>query len=163
MSDYTDLEHERGNSIFSTLLHTDWRGYKINIIDTPGMDDFVGEVISALKVADTGIMVLNAQFGVEVGTELTWEYASNFKTPMIFAINHLDHDKSDFDTTIDQARNRFGHGVTVMQYPLNQGDDFDSIVDVLKMTVYKFPKNGGKPEKLPIPENEIDKAYKTSK
>ncbi len=160
MSDYTDLEHERGNSIFSTLLHTDWRGYKINIIDTPGMDDFVGEVISALKVADTGIMVLNAQFGVEVGTELTWEYASNFKTPMIFAINHLDHDKSDFDTTIDQARNRFGHGVTVMQYPLNQGDDFDSIVDVLKMTVYKFPKNGGKPEKLPIPENEIDKASK---
>ena len=160
MSDYTDLEHERGNSILSTLLHTDWRGYKINILDTPGMDDFVGEVISALKVADTGIMVLNAQFGVEVGTELTWEYASNFKTPMIFAINHLDHDKSDFDTTIDQARNRFGHGVTVMQYPLNQGDDFDSIVDVLKMTVYKFPKNGGKPEKLPIPENEIDKASK---
>jgi len=160
MSDYSDLEHERGNSIFSTLLHTDWRGFKINVIDTPGMDDFVGEVISALKVADTGIMVLNAQFGVEVGTELTWEYAANYKTPIIFAINHLDHDKSDFDTTIDQAQARFGHGVTVMQYPLNQGPDFDTIVDVLKMTVYKFPKNGGKPEKLPIPESEAEKAAK---
>ncbi len=160
VSDYTEVEHERTNSIFSTLMHCNWRGYKINIIDTPGFEDFIGEVISALKVADTGVMVLNAQFGVEVGTEITWEYAERFQTPMIIAVNHLDHEKSDFDTTVEQARSRFGNGVTVIQYPLNQGAGFNTIVDVLKMTAYKFPADGGKPEKIPIPDSEKEKAEK---
>ena len=158
VSDYTDIEHERGNSIFSTLMHSDWRGYKINIIDTPGYDDFVGEIISALKVADTGVMVLNGQYGVEVGSEIIWEYTENFKTPMIFVVNQLDHEKADFDKTVEQAKNRFGRKVTVVQYPLNAGNGFDSIIDVLKMTMYKFPADGGKPEKLPIPDDEKEKA-----
>ena len=158
VSDYTELEHERGNSIFSTLMHSDWRGYKINIIDTPGYDDFVGEVVSALKVADTGVMVLNGVFGVEVGSEIIWEYTEKFKTPIIFAVNQLDHEKSDFDKSVEQAKQRFGRKVTVVQYPLNQGTGFDSIIDVLKMTMYKFPKEGGKPEKLPIPDEEKERA-----
>src|SRR5205809_1030009 len=91
--DYHELEQDRGNSIFSKLLHTKWRGYKINIQDTPGYDDFVGEVISALRVADTGVMLLNAAMGVEVGTDIIWEYTEKFKTPMIFAVNELDEDE----------------------------------------------------------------------
>ena len=159
-SDYHELEKERKNSIFTTLLHTQWKGDKINIIDTPGFDDFVGEVISSLRVADTGVMLLNTQNGVEVGTETIWEYTEQFKTPMIFVANQLDHEKADFDKTVEQAKARFGSNVTVVQYPLNQGNGFDTIVDVLKMTLYKFPAEGGKPEKLPIPDAEKERADK---
>ena len=88
--DYHELEQDRGNSIFSKLMHTKWRGYKINILDTPGYSDFVGEVISALRVADTGVMLINAAAGVEVGSDVIWQYTENFKTPMIFALNKLD-------------------------------------------------------------------------
>ncbi|HVM87016.1 MAG TPA: elongation factor G [Puia sp.] len=158
VADFYELEQERGNSIFSKLLHTQWRGYKINILDTPGYDDFAGEVISSLRVADTGVMLLNANFGVEVGADIIWEYTEHFKTPMIFAVNKLDLDKADFDKTVAQAKDHFGRNVVVVQYPLNQGLEFDSIIDVLRMTMYKFPPQGGKPEKLPIPDNEKDKA-----
>ncbi len=158
VSDYFELEHERGNSVFSKLMHVEWKETKINIIDTPGMDDFVGEVISAFKVADTGLLVLNGANGVEVGTELIWEYADHLKKPMILIINHLDEEKSDFENTIDQAKERFGRKVTVVQYPYNQGLDFNAIIDVHTMLMYKFSTDGGKPEKLPIPESEMAKA-----
>jgi len=158
VSDYNAIEQEKGCSVFATLLHTNWRGYKINILDTPGNDDFVGEVVAALKVADTGVMLLNAPFGVEVGTDLIWEYTETFKTPMIFAVNQLDHEKADFDKTVEQAKSSFGRKVLVVQYPLNAGTGFDSIIDVLKMTMYKFPAEGGKPQKLPIPDAEKAKA-----
>jgi len=160
VGDYHELEQDRGNSIFSKLMHTKWRGYKINILDTPGYDDFVGEVISALRVADTGVMLLNASMGVEVGTDVIWEYTEKFKTPIVFAVNKLDQDKADFERTVQQAKDHFGPHVTVVQYPLNQGLGFDTIIDVLKMTMYKFPVEGGKPEKLPIPESEREKANK---
>jgi elongation factor G len=160
VSDYHPLEQERGNSIFSKLLHTTWQDYKINITDTPGFDDFSGEVISALRVADTGVMLLNAAEGVEVGSDIIWEYTENFKTPMIIAVNKLDHEKADFDATVAQARNHFGSNVTVVQYPLEQGPGFNAIIDVLKMTMYRFPATGGKPEKLPIPDQEREKAGK---
>src|SRR5581483_2913204 len=94
-SDFYELEQQRGNSIFSKLLHTEWRGDKINILDTPGYDDFVGEVVSALRVADTGLMLLNASEGVEVGTDIIWEYTEQFKTPTILLVNKLDHPKAD--------------------------------------------------------------------
>lgn len=158
VSDYTEIEHERSNSIFTTTLHADWRGYKINILDTPGYDDFIGEVVTALRVADTAVMTLNAQFGVEVSTELIWEYIDKFKTPTIFAVNQLDHEKADFDLSVEQAKDRFGRKVTVVQYPLNAGQDFNAIIDVLKMVMYKFPEDGGKPEKLPIPDSEKARA-----
>ncbi|MBK8680186.1 MAG: elongation factor G [Sphingobacteriales bacterium] len=158
VSDYHTLEQERRNSIFSSIMNMQWKDNKINLIDTPGFDDFVGEVIAALRVADTGVMVLNAQNGVEVGTEIIWDYTEQFKTPMLFVVNQLDSDKANFDETLNQARDRFGSKVTIVQYPLNSGPAFNSIVDVLKMVVYKFPANGGKPEKLPIPDAEKEKA-----
>ena len=156
--DYHELEKERGNTIFSKLMHTKWRGYKINIIDTPGYDDFVGEVISALRVADTGVMLLNAVNGVEVGTDIIWDYTEQFKTPMLLAVNKLDDDTADFDRTVAQAKAHFGGKITVVQYPLQTGKNFNAIIDVLKMTMYRFPEEGGKPEKLPIPDNEKEKA-----
>lgn len=156
--DYHELEQERGNSIFSKLMHTKWRGYKINIIDTPGYDDFVGEVLSSLRVADTGIMLLNAAMGVEVGTDVIWQYTEQFKTPMIFAVNHLDNEKADFDGTVKEARQHFGNRITIVQYPLQQGEGFHRIIDVLRMTMYTFKDTGGKPEKHPIPPEEKQKA-----
>ncbi len=158
VSDYHPLEQERGNSIFSKLLHTKWRGYKINILDTPGYDDFVGEVLSALRVADTGVMLINAAMGVEVGTDVIWEYTEKFRTPMILAINRLDDDQADFDRAVQQSKDHFGSKVTVVQYPRQQGAGFHEIIDVLRMTMYKFKDSGGKPEKLPIPDDEKEKA-----
>ncbi len=157
-SDYTNIEKERGNSIFSTLMHTYWKDSKINIIDTPGYDDFIGEVISALKVADTGVIMLHAVNGVEVGTEVVWDYIQRFNTPGILIINQLDKEKSDYQTTLDQAIQRFGNKVIPIQYPLNEGDGFNTIVDALRMIVYKFPADGGKPTKEAIPESEIRRA-----
>ena len=158
VSDYHELEQEKGHSVFSKLLHTRWRGYKINIIDTPGYDDFSGEILTALRVADTGIMLLNAAYGVEVGADIIWQYTEKFKTPIIFAINQLDHGKADFDKTVREAKNHFGNNVVLAQYPLNQGLNFDAIIDLLHMVMYKFPPAGGKPQKLPIPDEEKEKA-----
>ncbi len=155
VSDYTDLEKERSNSIFSKLLHAPWKGYKINILDTPGYDDFSGEVLTALRVADTGLMLLNASAGVEVGTDIIWEYTEKFKTPMIIVVNQLDHPKADFTKTISEAKNHFGNNIVVVQYPLNPGLGFDAIIDVLNLVMYKYSTEGAKPEKLPIPESEL--------
>lgn len=159
-ADYHPLEQERGNSVFSKLLHTKWRGYKINVLDTPGYSDFVGEVLSALRVADTGVMLLNAANGVEVGTDIIWEYTERFRTPMIFAVNKLDDDGADFDRTVQEAKEHFGNKICLVQYPRQVGAGFHEIVDVLRMTLYKFKDTGGKPEKLPIPEEEKEKAYR---
>ena len=158
VSDYHDIEHERGNSVFATPLHTEWKDYKINIIDTPGFDYFIGEIISSTRVADTCVMVINAQHGVEVATELIWNYVDRFNKPTIFAINQIDHPKSDFESSLAALRTRYGGAVTQMQYPLNEGEDFNAIIDLLKMVMYKFPVDGGKPKKLPIPDSEKEKA-----
>ncbi len=158
VSDYHEIEHERENSVYATSMHTEWRGYKINIIDTPGLDDFMGEIVSSMKVADTCVMVINAQQGVEVSTELIWNYVDQFKKPVILAVNQVDHPKSNFESSVDSIKQRFGSPAIVMQYPVNQGEGFDSIIDLLKMTMYKFPKDGGKPEKFPIPEEEQERA-----
>jgi len=158
VSDCHEIEQERGNSVFATCLHTEWRDYKINIIDTPGFDDFAGEMIASLRVADTCVLVINAQHGVEVSTELIWNYVDRFQKPVIFAINQVDHPKSDFDSALISLQKRFGTPVTQMQYPANQGEGFNAIIDLLKMVMYKFPAAGGKPEKLPIPDHEKEKA-----
>jgi len=158
VSDYRDIEHERQNSVSSTVLYAEFGGKKINIIDTPGFDDFVGEVVSALKVADTGVMVINAQNGVEVGAEISWRYTSRNNTPVIFAINHLEHEKSNFDETIRQLKAQFGNHVTICQYPVNSGLGFDSVIDLIKMKMFKYPDSGGTPQELDIPASEKAKA-----
>ncbi|MBX2843697.1 MAG: elongation factor G [Flammeovirgaceae bacterium] len=158
VSDFHEIEHERVNSIYATTMHTEWRNYKINIIDTPGLDDFSGEIVSSMRVSDTCVILMNTQYGVEVGTELIWNYVDEFKKPTIFAFNQVDNEKSNFQNSLDMAKSRFGDAVTLMQYPLNQGEGFNSIIDLLKMVMYKFPAEGGKPEKLPIPNSEKEKA-----
>ncbi len=156
VSDFTELEKERGNSIFSSLLHTTWNGYKINIIDTPGYDDFVGDVVSALRVAETGVIILNGAVGVEVGADQVWDYTEQFKTPTIFVINQLDHDTADYDRTFQEAKSHFGSNVVAIQYPVNQGAGFDSIIDTLHMLMYQF--KDGKTLELPIPNSEKERA-----
>jgi elongation factor G len=160
VSDFHEIEQERGNSVFASSMHTEWRDYKINIIDTPGFDDFIGEMIASVRVADTCVMVVNAQYGVEVGTELIWNYIDRFQKPVIFAVNQVDHPKSDFDSCLAALKDRFGNAVVQMQYPVNQGENFNEIIDLLKMVMYRFPAEGGKPEKIPIPASEKERAEK---
>jgi elongation factor G len=157
-SDYRPIELERQNSVSATTLYTLCDNKKINIIDTPGFDDFCGEVVSALRVADTAVMVVNGQNGVEVGTEITWRYATKNNNPVIFVVNHLDQENANFDETIRQMRQQFGKNVTLMQYPVNAGSSFNTVIDLLKMKQLKFPKGGGKPEVSDIPDTEKDKA-----
>jgi elongation factor G len=158
VSDYREIELERQASVFSTVLYSEVAGKKINIIDTPGFDDFIGEVIAALKVADTAVMVVNAQNGVEVGTEITWRQISRLEKPVVFLLNQLDHEKANFDESIRQLKQQFGDKVIPAQFPVNAGIGFDSVVDVLEMKLYKFPKDGGKPQISDIPAGEKDKA-----
>jgi len=157
-SDYNTVEQQYGNSVFSSVLYTEYNGRKLNIIDTPGMDDFVGGVISALSVTATGILVLNAAEGVDVGTEVAARNAEKFQTPFIIIANQLDQEKANFDQTIEQARESFGKDVTIIQYPVSAGPGFDAVIDVLKMKMYQWGPNGGEPEILDIPDSEKEKA-----
>ncbi|SHF57905.1 translation elongation factor 2 (EF-2/EF-G) [Fodinibius roseus] len=152
-SDYHEIEHEKGKSVFGTLLNLDWRGNKINLIDTPGTSDYIGEVVGALRVADTAIFSLNAEYGVETGAELHWKYTERYNIPSLLIVNKPDSSQSEFQKTVDGAKERFGRGVVVVQYPYSEGEDFHAIIDVLKMTMYEFPEDGGKPDKLPIPDS----------
>ncbi|WP_078668936.1 elongation factor G [Chitinophaga eiseniae] len=158
ISDYHEIEHERGNSVYATTMHSEWKDYKINIIDTPGLEDFIGEVIASIRVCDTAVLLLNAQYGVEVGTELIWDYVDKYRKPTILAVNQLDTEQANFNKTVEDATRILGNAVTVMQYPVNQGPGFNAIIDLLKMTLYRFPEKGGKPEKLPIPDSEKERA-----
>ncbi|MDX1542792.1 MAG: elongation factor G [Christiangramia sp.] len=157
VSDYHEVEQEKGNSIFATPLHTEWRNYKINIIDTPGLDDFIGEVISSIRVADSVVTVLNAQQGVEVGTEIIWSYIDRYRKPTLFVINQIDHLAAKFEESFNTIKNLVGNNAVKVQYPL-MVDGSQCIVDVLKMKMYKFLPEGGKPEKLQIPDNQKDTA-----
>jgi elongation factor G len=154
VSDYNVIEHENLNSVFSTVLHTEFNNKKLNIIDTPGADDFIGGVLSSFKVTDTALLVLNAQHGVEVGTEILTRYCKQFNKPIILAVNQLDHEKANFDNTIETAKQSMGNKVIIVQYPVNIGPEFDALIDVLLMKMYKFNKETGKREILPIPDNE---------
>jgi len=154
VSDFNFIEKEKQKSVFSSLTHLDWRGTKINIFDTPGTTDFAGEVVEPMHVSDCGLFVLNSEYGVEVGTESLWKSAEENNLPAIIVVNKLDSEQSDFQRAIDMARERFGRGIAVLQFPYSEGEDFHAIIDVLKMTMYEFPEDGGRPDKLPIPESQ---------
>lgn len=158
VSDYTQIEQDYGNSVFSTLLYTEYNGKKINILDTPGMDDLCGNVVSSLHVTALSLITINATTGVEAGTEAAGRQAEHADTPLIFVFNQLDHDNTNFDSALEQCKTTFGNKVTVIQYPVDAGPTFSSIIDVLKMKMYKYGSNGGKPEILDIPESEKEKA-----
>src|SRR5699024_1202539 len=118
-----------------------------------GTADFIGEVVGALRVADTAVFTLNAEYGVEVGTERHWSYAEKYNIPSLLIVNKPDSQQARFQQAVDMAKQRFGREVVVVQYPYSEGDDFHAIIDVLKMTMYEFPESGGKPDKLPIPDS----------
>lgn len=157
VSDYHEIEQERGSSVFATPLHTEWRNYKINIIDTPGLDDFIGEILSSIRVADTVVTVLNAQHGVEVGTEIIWNYIDRYNKPTLFVVNQIDHPNADFEESFNSIKGLVGNNAVKVQYPLVV-DGAQCIVDVLKMKMYKFGHEGGKPEKMPIPQDQKELA-----
>ncbi len=159
VSDYHEIEHERGASVFATPLHTEWRNYKINIIDTPGLDDFIGEIISSIRVGDTVATVINGRQGVEVGTEIIWNYIDKYNRPTLFVINQIDHPDLKFEESFNSIKNLVGNNAIKVQYPLII-DGAQCIVDVLKMKVYKFGPEGGKPEKLEIPADQKELADK---
>lgn len=142
LSDYQSIEQERQSSIYATPLHTEWRNYKINIIDTPGLDDFIGEIASTMHVADSIIMLINAQYGVEVGTEIIWNYIDRFNKPTVFVINQIDHPKANFDESFNSLKNLVGKNAIKIQYPIVI-NGAQCIVDVLKMRLYKFKPDGG--------------------
>jgi len=120
VSDYHPIAHERGNSVYSTLLQTEWRHYKVNILDTPGLEDFIGEMIASVRVADTAVFLINAQHGTEVSTAQTWDYVDQFKKPSLFVINQVDHPKSNFELSLDSLKSHHGNAVIQVQYPLNE-------------------------------------------
>ena len=148
VSDYHPNEKERKMSIFASLLHAEWRGHKINILDTPGYPDFVSEVIAPMKVADTALYVMDARAGVQVGTELSWTYGEMTQTPSMFVINHMDHATSDFRRLVEQIKDRFGRGATAVQIPGGAGTR--TIIDVLRMKQLYYPEGEREPEVQPI-------------
>lgn len=158
VSDHTEIEQQNQRSIFSTILYTEFKNCKLNIIDTPGSDDFVGAVISSMYPTDTMVMVINSQYGVEVGTEIFNRHAERLNKPMIIALNQLDHDKANFDHTLDSLKQMLGTKVILAQYPIATGDGFDSFIDVVTMKMYKFKGDTGEREDLEIPASEKDKA-----
>ncbi|NUM32319.1 MAG: elongation factor G [Bacteroidetes bacterium] len=157
VSSYHEIEHQRETTIFATPLHTEWRNYKINIIDTPGLDDFIGEIASTIRIADTVVMLINAQHGVEIGTEIIWNYIDQIVKPTVIVVNQIDHQNANIEDTYKSISDFFGKNAVIVQYPVKH-EGSQCIIDVLKMIMYKFGSKGGKPEKLPIPDAEKDKA-----
>ncbi len=158
VSDFFPVEHEYGYSVFSGVIHAEWLGKKLNIIDCPGSDDFVGSMISSLQVTDTALMLLNAQYGVEVGTQNQFRYTEKMKKPVIFLINKLDLEKANYDDTLQQLRENFGNKVVQIQYPIEVGANFNAVIDVLLMKMYKWKPEGGAPEISEIPTSALQKA-----
>lgn len=158
VSDYRPIEQENGNSIFSTVLYTEYQNKKINIIDTPGLDDFSGGVISSLYATDCTVMTINVQNGVEVGTEIHFRHAEKMHKPLILAVNGLDHEKANFEKSVEMMKERLDNNVILVQYPVNEGVGFNSIIDVLKMKMYQYAKEGGSARILDIPADQKDKA-----
>ena len=158
LSDYREVELERQQSIQSSVIYSEFENVKFNMIDCPGFDDFVGEVIGALRVADAAVMVINAQNGVDVGAENQWRWTKRMHKPVMFVINQLDHEKANFDETLHELKQYFGNSVMPLQYPVNAGVGFDSVIDLLQMKLLKFPVGGGKMIVEDIPASEQDKA-----
>lgn len=158
VSDNSEIEQSNQRSIYSTPLYAEFMDTKFNIVDTPGADDFVGGAVSAFKVCDTGILLVNAQQGVEVGTEIFARYADNYNVPLIMAINQLDGEKASWDNTLETMKEAFGGKPVIIQYPVNPGPAFDGFIDVLKMKYYHFKDDNGTREDLEIPDAYKDEA-----
>ena len=159
VSDYFPVEKEYGYSVFSTIFYAEFLGKKLNVIDCPGADDFVGAAITALNVTDTGVIVINGQYGVEVGTQNIFRTATSVNKPIMFALNQLDGEKADYENVFEQMREVFGPKVVAIQYPLASGPGFNSMIDVLLMKKYSWGPEGGVPVIEEIPAEEQERAH----
>jgi len=159
VSDSFPVEKEYGYSVFSTVFYAEFLGKKLNVIDCPGADDFVGNAITALNVTDTGVILINSQYGVEVGTQNIFRTTQSIKKPVIFALNQLDGDKADYENVMEQMREHFGNKIVAIQYPLQCGPGFNAMIDVLLMKKYSWGPDGGAPTIEDIPAEEQEKAH----
>ncbi len=158
VSDYKPIEQEREHSVHSVLLHTFYDNKKINLLDVPGFADYVGETIAALNVADTALLMVNAQAGVEATTETAWRQTVAASSPVVFVMNQLDHHAANFDDAVNSIKDYFGDKATIVQYPVNAGENFDTIIDLVLMKQLKYKVGGGEPVISDIPESEVAKA-----
>lgn len=158
VSDYFPVEQEYGYSVFSSVFHVEWNNKKLNIIDCPGADDFIGSAITAMNVTDTAILLLNGQYGPEVGTQNHFRYTEKLGKPVIFLVNQLDDEKCDYDMVLDQLTTIYGNKVVPVQYPIETGPSFNSLIDVLLMKKYSWGPDGGEPTIEEIPEDQKEKA-----
>lgn len=163
VSDYFPVELEYGYSVFPTVFHVEWNNKKLNIIDCPGSDDFVGGAITSLNVTDQAVILINGQYGPEVGTQNNFRYTEKLKKPVIFLINQLDSDKCDFDNIINSMKEIYGDKCVQIQYPLETGPGFHSLIDVLIMKKLTWAEGGGEPKREEIPAEEMDKAMELHK
>ncbi len=163
VSDYFPVEQEYGYSVFPTVFHVEYNNKKLNIIDCPGSDDFVGGAITALNVTDQALVLINGQYGPEVGTQNIFRYTEKLKKPVIFLVNQLDSEKCDFDNIISSMKDIYGSKCVEIQYPLATGPGFNSLIDVLVMKKYSWKPEGGKPTIEDIPAEEMDKAMELHK
>ena len=163
VSDYFPVEQEYGYSVFSTVLHVEWNNKKLNMIDCPGSDAFVGNTVTALNVTDTAIILLNGQYGVEVGTQNHFRYTEKLNKPVIFLVNQLDNEKCDYDNILEQLREAYGSKVVPIQYPIATGPGFNALIDVLLMKKYSWKPEGGAPIIEDVPAEEMDKAMEMHK
>ncbi len=163
VSDYFPVEQEYGYSVFSTVYHVEWNDKKLNIIDCPGSDDFVGAALTALEVTDTAVLLLNGQYGPEVGTQNHFRYTEKLKKPVIFLVNQLDAEKCDYNNTLERLQEIYGSKVVPIQYPINEGPGFNALIDVLLMKKYSWGPDGGAPTIEDIPAEEKDKALELHK
>ncbi|MDE7376401.1 MAG: elongation factor G [Muribaculaceae bacterium] len=158
VSDYFPVEKEYGSSVFSTVMYAEFNGRKLNVIDCPGADDFVGNAITALNVTDCGVILVNSMYGVEVGTQNIFRTCSQVGKPVIFALNKLDGDNVDYDNVIEQMKEVFGPNVVPVQFPIATGAGFNAFIDVLLMKKYSWGPDGGVPKVEEIPAEYMDKA-----
>ncbi len=158
VSDYFPVEKEYGYSVFSTIFYAEFLNKKLNVIDCPGADDFVGNAITALNVTDTGVIVINSQYGVEVGTQNIFRTTQSLHKPVLFALNQLDGEKADFENVVEQMKDIFGNKIVLVQYPLSTGPSFNAMIDVLLMKKYSWGPEGGVPTIEDIPEEEMERA-----
>ncbi len=163
VADYFPVEKEYGSSVFSTVFYAEFNGKKLNVVDCPGADDFVGNAITALNVTDTGVIVINGQYGVEVGTQNIFRTATSLNKPVIFALNQLDGEKADYENVVEQMREIFGSRITPIQYPIACGAGFNSIIDVLIMKKLTWGPDGGAPKVEDIPADQAERAQELHK
>ncbi len=163
VSDYFPVEQEYGYSVFSIVFHVEWNNKKLNMIDCPGSDDFVGGAVTALNVTDTALLVINGQYGVEVGTQNHFRYTEKLDKPVIFLVNQLDNEKCDYDNILEQLKDAYGSKVIPIQYPVSTGPDFNAVIDVLLMKKYSWKPEGGASVIEDVPAEEMDKAMEWHK